>query len=523
MFAKTFCKPGAFLCVVPVGLRTTLQYNAKGLLEKVFVGYGDTKVNVSADLLEVLKANKAIVPLTIPTKGGTTWVEGVLYTDKEFFDEGTLPMCVEPSIIEDMKADASNYRFYAGHVDSLAASFRSMLAIRNWLSMSNFTMLPGWLIPSQITTESFVKLVDTPKYPFKFPLISGYMIYEGPEFRYHPLNLTQIVATKVSKHNDINGYIKGTIHTSDSSSDVTVQYTDIIKFNINAKSSVVRTSSGKIIYSTCTDGKHRERRSNKLTCSVCGKQFIAPLSGPVRCDDEHCRSKMYVDVCHFLTTLHLPEMSEDRFTELISANELICLTDILLLPEYKELNIETTLDKLIEAVVPVEVCSDSTVFTMFTNRCNSSLQTLKYYMDNPQKLVTDLNISSLFVKKFIEWLSDGYNVTTIETLVESGQIKLAATSKKFKGAPIFRDKTILITGKFRHGDMREIMSILESYEAKVVTQFDSSVNCVVVGQTKENIDGKVIQLAKANNLPMFDELEFFQKYDIDSDISANLL
>ena len=38
MFAKTVCKPGAFLSVVHVGLRATLQYSAKGLLEKIFIG-----------------------------------------------------------------------------------------------------------------------------------------------------------------------------------------------------------------------------------------------------------------------------------------------------------------------------------------------------------------------------------------------------------------------------------------------------------------------------------------------------
>lgn len=522
MFAKTFCKPGAFMYIVPVGLRATLQYNAKGLLEKVFVGYGDTKVNISEDLLSKL-GSSFIVPSTIPTKGGTTWVEGVFYTDKEFFDEGTLPMCIEPSIIKDMKKDLSGYTFYAGHVASLAVSFTSLIAIRNWLNMSAFKTLPGHLIPGELTNESFMQMVSATRFPFKFPLISGYMIYDGPNFNYAPINLTQVVASKVTKFVDENGYIKAKVNTGDSSNTLVAQYTDVIKFNINAKSSIVRTSSGKIVYSTCTDNKVREKRTNKLTCSICGKPFTAPVSGPVRCADEHCRSRIYVDVCHFLDTLSLPGMTADRFSELITSDQLLCLTDILLLPEYKELKIETTLDKLLQAVVPLEVCADATVFTMFINSCNNSLQTLKYYLDNPNKIATDMNINSIFAKRLSKWLSDGYNVTTLETLIESGQISFVTTTKKFNGAPIFRGKTIMITGNFHHGSMREVMSILESYEAKVVTQYDSTVNCIIVGQTKENVDGGAIHSGRSNNIKIFDEADFFTTYDIDADIAANLL
>lgn len=523
MFAKTFCKPGAFLTVVPVGLRTTLQYNSNGLLEKVFVGYEETaRTNVSDVMLPILKSSK-LVPLTIPTKGGTTWVKGVFYTDKLFNTSGVLPMCIENDILEDMKTNPSSYRFYAGNVYSLAASFQAVMTIRNWLSMAKFEVLPGFIIPSNLTNEAFNRMVFTNRYPFKLPIFSGYMIYEGNKFRYLPLNMSQVVVTRVSRFNDENGYIKANLSTGSRDDNMTVQYTDVIKFNIHTNTLLVRNSKGKIMYSMTTDSKKRDKRSNKLTCSVCGKVFFAPESGPVTCDDEHCRSRLYPQVNHFLKTLNLPEMSSERFNALINSGDLICLTDVLLLDEYRELDIITTLDKLIQSVVPVEVCSDSTIFTMFANRCSNSVTTLKYYLDNPSRLVTDLNINSIFVRRLVKWLSDGYNITTLTTLIESSQVKLLSTFKKFDGAPIFRDKVILITGKFLHGELSDIVGILQSYEAKVVTQYEPGVHCLLVGGHMENIDGKVIHDAKSANIPIFGELEFFNQYGIDEDLETNLL
>lgn len=520
MFAKTFCKPGAFLSVVPLGLRTTIQYNANGLIEKVFVGYDDTKTNVSDTLLPVLKSSK-IVPLSVPIKGGTTWVKGVFYTTREFFDEGVLPMCIESSMLEDIKVNPQDYTFYAGNVDSLASSFKAVMTIRNWLSMSKFNLLPGWIIPADLTNEAFIKMVDTERFPFKFPLISGYMIYEGAHFFYLPLNLQQCVVTKVTRFNDESGYIKAKLQTADK--DIVVQYSDAIRYNINTQTALVQNKDGKILYATCSDGKKRDKRTNKLTCSVCGKQFLAPQTGPVTCDDIHCRSKLYPDVCKFLKVLNLPEISHERFAKLIASGHIVCLTDIFLLDEYKELTTSITLGKLLEAVVPVDVCSDTSVFTMFANRCDNSTQTFRYYIENASRLITDLNLNSIFVKRLIDWLQDGYNVTTLDTLLEIENIKIITKDKKFDGAPIFRGKTILITGKFLHGDMTEIISILQSYEAKVVTQYVDHIDCVLVGDLKDGIDGKVIQLAKANGVPMFDEGAFFSEYGIDEDLASNLL
>lgn len=522
MFAKTVCKPGAFLSVVPVGLRATLQYSAKGLLEKIFIGSYDVseRKNVTDLLLPIMKQSK-IVPLGIPTKGGTTWVRGVFYIDKQFFNPGVLPDCVESTIMEDMQVTPTSYTFYAGNVESLATNFGAVMTIRNWLQMSKFNVLPGWIIPAQMDNDAFVKMVNTDKYPFKFPLISGYMIYEGIRFRYHPINLHQNTIQKVSRSLDENGYIKGVLSTDSDS--ITVQYTDVIRFNINAKTCITCTSSGKILHSAPTDSKKRDARSRNLTCSVCGKQFKAPVKGLVRCDDPHCASRIYPEIAQFLKVMKLPELDYSVVESLVKNRQILCLSDILLLEQYADMEINTTLSQLLRAVVPYEVCSADNIITMFVNRCNNSMATIEYYLSNPARLVTDLGLNSIFVKRMIDWFSDGYNLTTLSAIVESSQIHITESNKKFDGAPIFRDKTILVTGRFKHGDLDEIISILSSYSASVVTQFSDKVQCVVVGDYKENIDGKAIQSARSFNVPIFDESNFFAEYGIDEDLASNLL
>ena len=93
----------------------------------------------------------------------------------------------------------------------------------------------------------------------------------------------------------------------------------------------------------------------------------------------------------------------------------------------------------------------------------------------------------------------------------------------FDGAPIFRNKTIYITGTFKHGNTADIKAILESYSATVVTDFDNYIQCVLVGDIKDGINGTAILAARELNLPMFTESEFFAKYEIDEDLEKFLL
>lgn len=501
-------------------MRTTLQYNANGVLEKIFNGYADDKSNVSSELLDAVKKSK-IVPLTVPIKGGTTWVEGVFYTSKAFITSGILPMCVEPDMILDIKSNPKDYGFYAGNVDSLAASFKAVLTIRNWMKMAGFQTLPMFMIPDKLTNEAFIKMVNNDKYPFKFPLISGYMIFEGLDCRYHPLNLTQKVVKSVDRFTDSNGYIKASVMDTDKSTSV-YQYTDILNYSIDSNTALICKTNGQLIYSTTQSPLPK---LNRLTCDFCGNTFMSPNAGPVSCSDPHCVSKLYPDVVRMLNTFDLPIIEYDKFKKYLDKKKVLCLTDVLLLPEYKSTSISVTLCKLLQAVVPVDVCADASEFMKISYACNHSSKTFRYYVENPDRLRIELaqSANSLMFKRLIDWLNDPYNATTLLTLLDSDQVTILETDKKFDGAPIFRDKTIAITGKFRHGDAEEIASIFRSYSANVTINIQDDADCLVIGDLRENIDGKSIQVARENNIPVFGELQFFAQYQIDDDITANLL
>lgn len=155
--------------------------------------------------------------------------------------------------------------------------------------------------------------------------------------------------------------------------------------------------------------------------------------------------------------------------------------------------------------------------------CSNNEQTFKYYIEHPEEIQKDLNIQHNELNKLITWLSDGCNASDLMTLVDSAQINIVALKSTFNGAPIFRNKRIFITGKFIRGSLDSIAGILQSYSASVTTQFSNVVDCVIVGGLHEDVDGKAVNFARTLNKPIFNENEFFNRYEIDADIKANLV
>ena len=166
---------------------------------------------------------------------------------------------------------------------------------------------------------------------------------------------------------------------------------------------------------------------------------------------------------------------------------------------------------------------DKLWLTKFCNRCKNNYKTIKYYLDSPVKIYTelDMNVS----RRFASWLSIPRNIVELDTIINSDQIEILVKDKvmSFDGAPIFRNKTIFITGTFRHGSLDEIKAILESYSATVVTDFDEYIQCVLVGDIKDGIEGQAIVAARELHLPIMNESEFFAKYEIDADLEKYLL
>ena len=79
----------------------------------------------------------------------------------------------------------------------------------------------------------------------------------------------------------------------------------------------------------------------------------------------------------------------------------------------------------------------------------------------------------------------------------------------------------MVTGDFAHGSKEDVANILRSYSATVTFHYDDTVQCVLVGDSKSNIDGQAIRQARWDHVPVMDEADFFAQYEIDDDLIKN--
>lgn len=537
-FSKTFCKPAATVSIVPVGLPVKLEYNENGLLKKFTIGFSiylDPSYNDpdagEYNYNELFERIKRFVPKSISTTGGTTWVYGVFYSDNIPCDEGILPQALYKSYIKDIISGGS-YKFYAGYVHSLAASFKGPLVIRNFLSLSKFETLPQVIVPVNMSNETLQMAMNPGTYPFKHSYIAGFLIFEDTNCRYSATNLLQInVAKDIDPFVDSDGYLKGEI-TTESGRTYKFNYSAIVHHGVSKGCSLLverdDANSNMSILSTRL-GVNVERvidNSGKdAKCPVCGKVYrVGQNDAPVQCDDPHCLSHLYNDAVRFLTILNLPTMSYNSYKALVDSKKIICLTDLLELPPCREQEIKTTLATAMYALTPTSAVPNFDVLERFANKCNNSVETVVYYLQNPRRIETDLDITDPIIRRLVVWLEDPYNVSSLITLFS--RIKIDAKLQKFDGAPIFRGNTFVITGKFKRGDYNEIASIIRSYAAEVIPSIEKGKDLpdgVIVGSLHDGVSGEVMQKAKLHGIPIMEEDDFFVRYEIDQDLANNLL
>ena len=527
MFVRNLLRPSDFVTLVPVGMPTTLQYNDRGVLEKVYWGYTqESRVDLSSRMLASVKITDDVkpFPFTIPLKGGTTWIMGVIYGATDYnSSQGSLPSCIKDEFLDMFDNCPGQFHFFAGCVESLATQFKGAANIRRWLDMSGFDVLPGFLAPAQITEESFKHCVEHCQYDLNYPKIASYIIFRGTEVLYEDTNISQHIVVSSSRYIDTAGHIKAKLALKDDSGPLYVDYTDLVAFDIKTNTMVTEDCRRTIIAANVTDNKKRDKHSKTLTCKYCGMAFTVPETGLVCCPNNSCMSRQYPKLCNMLSVFGLPEIDFAKYEKLIANKEILTVLDILDTEMYSEANIQVSLGDILKAAVPIYVCSDTQLFTTFANQCNNNIQTFTFYVLHPDKIVSNLNLSSKQLSRLVTWLTDVENAHEVTAMLEHPRVSVSVVDRKFKGSPIFRNKTIMITGKFNHGDTGEIISILQSYSANVVTNFSPDVQCLVVGSIAENIDGVSIRKCRRDLIPIFTETEFFNKFKIDEDLAENLL
>lgn len=531
MFSKDVCRSGSYLQIIPNGLFVTAHYNKNGILQKMYreTTFEDwctitNKPEVDERLVVQLEKFK-LIPQRIPVKDTDTYIAGVFYNPNanlyDYDAEGTLPECIQDQVLQKLIDNPMEFNFYAINMKNKMTEVLTALPLMTKLRTFAFNVFPGFNIPdNNMNDNSFNKMVKKEAEPFNYPKIAGYMIFDLRDgYKYYPLNLKQFKVKKVTKKLDENGYIYLQI---DGKSDTTnIQYPKAVQYDVQEKSLItLDTRSNNNLIHSCrpTD---RNPLSRNSSCPICGRKLVVPVKGFASCEDIHCRSKLYYPIKHFLNVLQMDDMSFEEFLEYIQKDQILCLTDIFELDKYKKVKINCTLGQLIRAAIPVNVCANDDYIYEFVKLAGSS-SGLDYYIHTPDQIPVDMpKLNPIITGNMIIWLSDPYNVSTLDTLLTMKNINTSGVdgvNKAFEGAPIFINKTICITGKFKNGNIDEITSILQSYSAKVVMEFSNTVNCVLVGHFRGE-DTEITSLANAYQIPVFEESEFFDAYGINEDLS----
>lgn len=519
MNMRNLLNPGDFVMLIPIGIHITLQYNTSGNLEKIYTGYNANRVDKTDDMISLFIENN-IAPIKIQITGGTSWVCGILYTGQLGTSQGSIPDVVESELISKFIKNPDRFNFFAGTIESTVIAFRGSTSVRQSLAISKFKILPGWYVPFKVSEKIIMDWLSSPQYTF-MPIVTDLIVYNNESSNIISTKLTQLIVSEITKYIDYNGHVKAKISIKNSVKLLHIDYSDIIRFNIHNGSIIVLDAEQQIIF--CNNVTKSKKYSNIITCMQCGKQFEIPKEGSVSCSDIHCPSKLLPSITQFINVLKLPKYEKEVIFNWLKNNKVICIPDLLLIEEYKNIEIKISIVDLLRALVPVSLIPHDDLFMSFVIACSNNEKTFNYYIHNPDHIVSDLGFHHTDLNKFITWLSDECNISDLNTLMNSSQISFLSTKKEFEGAPIFRNKTIYVTGKFIRGTISEIAAILQSYSATVTTQFTNTVDCVLTGSTQEDINGKSVRAAISLNKPVISEDTFFKQYDIDTDLRANLV
>lgn len=512
MSLRNLLKAGELVAPVPIGILMTLQYNTDGNLEKVYTGIGDDRTDVTKSKLIPMINNKT-VPAKIHIKTGTTFVEGVLYTGdiqtKKSWDSDSLV----DLLFGKYTRNPEIFNFFGANIKSLAINIKGSINVTRYLKTSGFHTLNGFIMPIGNTEALIKNFIDGDMFPF-MKVAMGYYSY-GAEAKYISGGIHQHVVHNTERFTDINGYIKSEIDFKDFK--LYLDYSDIVKYRISRGTTVILDDENRIVF--CFGGK--DTPASNIKCNCCGKLITVPDSGFVLCTDAHCPSMLYPQITQFTHKLGIREMEETRFRELVEEKKLHCVADVLDLPEYLGVKIHTNISTLLRALIPYRLLGTNDLIDIFVNKCTNSIDTITYYTDNPDRITSDLNITDIGVNRLVCWLTDTWNATEFKSLMVSDKFVFDSAERSFDGPPIFRGKKIYVTGKFIHGSIIDVCNILQSYAAEATMIYSADVNCVLIGGVNEDNDGVSIQHARNNRIPVYQELEFFNEYDIDTDLQQN--
>ena len=405
------------------------------------------------------------------------------------------------------------FNFFAFDIDCTATRISGGLAKQSTLAMNKFNTMQVQMTPALPTDETITTWTNSQYWNF-IPNICMGIFSEMSDPNYTVLNVQLVVVKKIEKMTDESGCVKAIVH-SEQGIILNMDYSEIVSKNITVEDVLYLNYNNSVSFVVHSGNSVA---NDSISCEFCGRRFHVPRFGEVQCPDPHCLSKLYPEVRRFLDGNGLQPMEYNRYKALVDSREITAFPDIMLLPEYSDVCVETSIDRLLRSMVSTRLIHSMDVITMFANAIRNNVKSLIFYVDHPDKIRTDLGIKHPDLNRLVSWLSDNCNASDVKTIIMSNQFNIEKQDIRFNGAPIFRNKRYCITGNFVHGDYSEVMSILRSYSADVTTEFDQTVNAVIVGSTQENVNGEMLRSARNLGIPVFDEIAFFNKHEIDEDL-----
>lgn len=506
--------PGDFLLPVPVGAEAEIRYDMDGAIERVYFRKASGDVEDVTDLvLEGIKRRK-LVPIHIGLKGGTTWVSGVIYTGTTYRTSGKLPDCLKDSIIRDLN-NGGEMSFFAASVHSKATNFTMAAPAMSWLKLNRFNVLNGRLYFPGASSRFYLDLMHSGPNTIRGP-IQSVIAYTRNGIQHKNLGLVQKEVIRHRQLTDDDGTIKIEVDFLDNESQK-FHYA-ILAGKRLGRGTVLTLNQGGSVADIDSVGGQDTTIPKTFVCPKCGANITSKDSLPTKCTYKFCESRLIPRVSQFIRELSLPTIELDDLKQMIAEKQLTTLLDILDYYAERGVKIQTTIPRLMSAIISYDEVHKRDTITKFVNRCNNSEQSLMFYLQSPDRLYSLMD-RTRSADELASWALCPENILELNSFLNDPNVEIAKVDRKFDGAPIFRNNTIMITGQFCRGSLTEIASILSSYSATVVTEFSENVQCVVVGDTQADIDGVAISAAKQKNIPVIHESEFFVAYDIDHDLS----
>lgn len=506
---------GCTVRVVPVGKLADIKYNGNGIISGIYDTDGKTTGDKwDSDLCVRIQKNGIIPSRLVNAKSCT--VRGVFHHNTakiEYLEKHGVDSDVESAL---QSIEIENVEFQAFDLIDSNVSYGAYQAATT-LNMMGFEGCKSFVWNGD---SSHTLKIDTLQAMSDYPFVSGYaIVMNGKNSSYVDSNIRVERVQSIERIVNRTGYIDALIQTVRGNSYV-VPYARIVRYNVMPNSLIVWDEDIKF----CSDRNSKAKKvSQDIRCDFCGAQIHVPVTknGYVKCGYDNCTSSMYPTIENMLSMFGVDCIEYPVYLDYVKSKKIRSLCDVMSLPEYKDTKIKLKISKLLSALCPPGIVRSADFFDKMLE-CAKSFDAMLYYLDNPQDIKKDMLrvLNPIDIKSFETWISDPENLLTVKTFISMDNIVLVKDSVDIDVPKLFRNKRILLEGRFRHGSYSTVSSILKSYGADIVVEFDNRCDCVIIGGLEKN-PYAFDSVAKAGSyhIPVFEEIGFFRDYGIDSDIA----